>query len=140
MRAIRFPMGRAVVLGVAACLTALAAGCGNSGQKLHKVSGKVTFEGEPVQEGQVVFKRTTDQKEWSGAIKSGSYELNCEEGDMKVQIVASKTIEGKFDTTSNPGHKEPLRTMYIPKKYNSETTLTAKVDAATTNVPFDLKK
>lgn len=140
MRVLLFPVGRAVILGLVASFAALATGCGGGGAKTVKVSGKVTFNGEPVREGQVVFKRATDQKEWSGAIKDGAYELSCEEGNMKVEIVASRTIEGKFDTTSNPGHKEPVREMYIPKKYNSESTLTAKVGASSTDIPFDLKK
>jgi len=141
VRDVRFPVVRAVVLGVAAFVAAVATGCGgDTGPKTYKVSGKVTFESEPVQDGQVVFKRATDQKEWSGMIKDGMYEITCEEGDMKVEITASKVIEGKFDTTSNPGFKEPLRVMFIPKKYNSNTTLTAKVDASSTSFPFDLKK
>jgi len=129
------------MLGIVGYVAAGVTGCGgNTGPKMQKVSGKVTFAGEPVQDGQVVFKRATDQKEWSGMIKDGAYEVSCEAGDMKVEITASKVIEGKFDTTSNPGFKEPLRMMYIPKKYNTDTTLTAKVDAGSTTFPFDLKK
>ena len=140
MLTIRFMIGRAVVLGAFACATAFATGCGESGPKTRAVTGKVTFEGEPIKEGQVVFRRSSDQKEWSGMIKDGTYEVKCEEGDMKVEIIASRDIPGKFDTTSNPGVKEPLRLMFIPKKFNSETTLTAKVDASSTEFPFALEK
>jgi hypothetical protein len=113
-------------------------GCGSKGPGVIKVTGQVTFDGAPLPEGTITFKRAGDQKAFSGEIKNGAYEVPCEEGDMVVEISASRDVPGKFDT-SNPGEKAPLREQYIPAKYSTASSLSAKVDSGHKSFPFDLK-
>lgn len=119
---------------------AVVAGCSSSaGPKLYPVSGKVTFEGEPVKEGRITFKvGGTAGKGYSAEIKDGAYSAQIEPGKAVVEVTASRLIPGKFDTSN--GTKEPVGEMYIPAKYNSATKLSAEIKPQSNDVPFDLKK
>jgi hypothetical protein len=56
---------------------------------------------------------------------------------VKVEITASRLVPGKFDNSN--GTPEPMGEMYIPKKYNSQTTLEAEVKSSGDNaLPFEL--
>lgn len=130
---------RAALAAVAIGLAAVAGGCGQGGN-LSKVTGKVSYDGQPVPEGRILF-RSTDGRAYSGPITNGEYEVMCEPGKMRVEIIASRVIPGKFVKGEN-GEKEPIPAaeMYIPAKYNSASTLTAEVKSSSTEVPFDLAK
>ncbi|MFH1920174.1 MAG: hypothetical protein ABIP48_09855 [Planctomycetota bacterium] len=105
-------------------------GCGPSGMDLHPVSGKVTFDGEPIAEGRIQFRALEgDQRAFSGQINNGQYELDTLPGKMTVEVTASRLIPGEFDE-SNPDEKVPVGEMYIPARYNSETELTAEIPAS----------
>lgn len=132
---------RAVLVLVAAGLTG-ALGCGPGGDKLYKVSGKVSYDGQPIKEGRILFRNTgADGKAYSAPITDGAYELMCEPGKMRVEVIASRVIPGKFKKGEN-GEPEPIPVaeMYIPAKYNSNSTLTAEVKTAVNEIPFDLTK
>ncbi len=104
-------------------------GCSPPGMTLDKVSGNITFDGQPVEEGRILFRAVEgDQRAFSGAIQNGRYELESLPGKMTVEITASRIIPGKFDE-SNPDEKVPMGEMYIPERYNSKTELTAEVPA-----------
>jgi hypothetical protein len=98
-----------------------------------EVTGNVTFDGTPVSEGDITF-RAADGTEGScaGRIVDGSYTFECTPGDKLVEVYAMRDVPGKFDE-SNPGEKVPLREMYIPDNYNSDTTLKATVSESGDN-------
>ena len=67
----------ALAAGVAWAGTSI--GCGGSG--LSTVEGKVTFEGEPVEEGSIVFEpKDGVGRAVGGIIKDGKYRLEGESG------------------------------------------------------------
>ncbi|HUT91177.1 MAG TPA: hypothetical protein VMY37_16870 [Thermoguttaceae bacterium] len=104
-------------------------GCGPSGLDVLPVSGKVTFDGEPIPEGRIQFRAVDgDKRAFSGQITNGQYELETMPGKMTVEVTASRIIPGQFDE-SNPDEKVPVGEMYIPARYNSQTELTAEVPA-----------
>ena len=121
----------------------LSAGCGGStdAPDLFPVTGKVTFDGEPVEEGRIQFRQKEgSHRAFSGQIVKGEYRLEAEPGPMDVQIYASRPVPGKFDTSNPDEDPQPVGEMYIPEKYNSRSELTAEVSAsAENNIPFDLK-
>ena len=132
-------MARFVLALLAIGLLVVVPGCGsNGGPATYKATGRVTLDGSPLPEGAITFKRGSDQKAFSGDIKDGAYTVPCEEGDMVVEITAMRDVPGKFDT-ANPGVKAPLQEQYVPAKYNTATTLGAKVDSGHTSFPFELK-
>ncbi len=137
---IRPRLGRGVrrVAAVAALLAA--AGCGkNDGPDLYTVSGVVTYDGSPVPDGRIVFRKVDEgNRAYSAAISNGEYKLDCEAGKVAVEVTASKLVPGKVDRSN--GTPEPVGVMYIPKRYNAASTLTADVAPSKDNqIPFTLK-
>ncbi|WP_437192811.1 hypothetical protein [Planctomicrobium sp. SH527] len=108
------------------CLALVGCGGGATGPDEHVVSGNVTFNGEPIENGRILLRQTEgSQQAFSGEIKNGSYSLKTAPGKMHVEITASRIIPGKFDNSN--GTPEPVGEMYIPAKYNSKSDLTADV-------------
>ena len=114
-----------------ACSMLLLAGCpGPAAPENQTVTGTVTFDGEPVAEGEIVFRDTDGQtRSCGGQIVDGTYSFEASPGSKKVEITALRVVPGKMDT-SNPGQEVPLKEPYIPAKYNTESTLTAEVSGA----------
>ncbi|MBI1347214.1 hypothetical protein GC163_13100 [bacterium] len=121
-------------------VTAGVLGCGSAptGPKMVPVSGTVSFDGAPVPEGRIQFRKTDgDGRAFATDIKEGSYSLDAEPGRMEIVITASRLIPGKFDNSN--GTPEPVGEMYIPPQYNDATSLVAEVKDGGDNVfPFDL--
>jgi hypothetical protein len=109
-----------LVLMSLACL-----GCYDRGPPKYKVTGSVTWEGEPIADGYIVFQPLdTDFTDDAGPIKEGTFEFEATPGEKRVQIHASRPDpSGKVD----PAMGMVARQGYIPSRYNSETTLTATV-------------
>jgi hypothetical protein len=125
------------------CLSTL--GCGGGapdGPELFPVTGTVTFDGEPISEGRILFRADGGTgKGYGGDIKDGTYTLETVSGSMKVEITASRIVPGKFGEAASPDEDPPpLSEMYIPEIYNTKSTLTAEVKEDGENtIPFDLK-
>jgi hypothetical protein len=115
-------------------------GCGSRDPATAEISGVVTIDGAPVLDGDILF-RAADGASGShaGKIIDGKFSLESSPGAKLVEIRASREVPGKIDE-SNPGEPVPLREQFIPTQYNSQTTLTANVQAADDNtLNFDLK-
>jgi hypothetical protein len=129
-------------LSLSCCLMFIGTGCGggSGGPKLYKVTGSVSYNGEPIKEGRIVFRKSGSPsgQSYSAPIADGNYSLESEAGAMVVEITGSRIIPGKFDKSN--GTPEPLGEMYIPAKYNSATKLTATVESKTNTIPFQLDK
>lgn len=115
-------------------------GGGGGGPKLYKTSGQVTFDGAPVETGRILFRMTSgDQKAYAAEITNGEYTIETLPGEASVEITASRIIPGKFDTSNPDDEPQPIGEMYIPAKYNSQTTLKATVAENNNNsTPFAL--
>ena len=123
----------------AAALSGLFVGCGGpDGPVQVPVTGEVTLDGKPLEEGRILMRKVEgDGEAFSGEIRGGAYSLQAEPGKMSVEITASRIIPGKFDKAN--GTPEPVGEMYIPKKYNANTTLSAEVTPDGENqIPFVL--
>ena len=115
-------------------------GCKPAGPETVTVQGNVTFEGTPVVEGDIVF-IPPDPTALSTAarISGGVYTMEATPGEKKVEIRATRVVPGKANT-DNPGSTEPAMEMFIPKKYNTETTLTQSVPPEGGKIDFALTK
>ncbi|MFN3152689.1 hypothetical protein [Bremerella sp.] len=95
---------------------------------MHVVQGTVTFDGQPIEAGRILFRQTEGD---------GSYKLEVKEGPSEIAITASRLIPGKFDNSN--GTPEQMGEMYIPAKYNQKTELNALVTSGGQNqFVFDL--
>jgi len=110
-------------------------GCiGDSGQQAI-VSGKVTYQGEPVSQGSIRFVPLGGTKgPSSGAvIQDGVYEAKARGGvplgEHRVEIKATRpTGEEKPEATKHLDiFPDPVE-QYLPEKYNTKSEITLKVE------------
>lgn len=123
---------------IAICISTalLLAGCG--GPVTYDVSGTVTFDGVPVEKGEISFVPTEKgQSSDGGQIEQGRFRLSVKPGSKIVQIRASRPL---------PPEKQDNPTMgllyedYIPAEFNSDSTLKEEIGpGGKTNFTFDLK-
>lgn len=128
-------------LVIAVGLLPLLSGCsGKDGTETYAVSGTVTFNGQPIKTGDIVFEpESSEVPPDAGQIVDGKYKCKAKAGRMKVRISATREIPGKT-TKGAMGEDLVVKEEYIPAKYNTATELTAEIDAADENtVNFELK-
>src|SRR5690349_13504580 len=98
---------------------ALVAGCGG-GEQFGEVSGTVSYDGKPVEDGAITF--VPDKGPTAGGgIKDGKYSAKVPVGPAKVSISAGKVVGQKklYNTPDSPS--QPVTAEYLPAKYNEKT-------------------
>ncbi len=149
--------GLAILVATAVVIVA---GCGDDTglPKRYPVTGTVTYKGEPLESGTIVFEPADIAKGHfaNGTIEKGSYRLTTSgeggdgaiPGDYKV-IIISKVVDmtavqanqqggsGRQDDILKAERKAQSK---IPKKYEQSSTsgLTAKVEAKSNTFDFNL--
>lgn len=102
---------------------ALAAGCSRS--EFVEVTGSVTWQGEPVQIGEIIFSPLNKSVAPAGGrIRDGAYKLVARPGKVRVQIQAVRKT-GKRD----PREGFEITELYIPRRFNDDSELEAEVTA-----------
>jgi hypothetical protein len=126
-------------------------GCGGGDELLSKrcsVTGTVTFDGQPVENGQIIFTPKGKEGSVAGAlIEDGEYFIPRDKGPVagrhSVSITASRKTgeQKKAIMPAPPGEMIDVMEAYIPKKYNDQTTLSVELKAGeNSEVDFDLTK
>ncbi|WP_207310127.1 hypothetical protein [Rubinisphaera italica] len=113
-------------------------GCGASdGPDLISTDGEVKWQNEPLKEGRITFRMLeAGGNVFSAPIEEGYFKIESLPGKMKVEIIASRLIPGKFDESN--GTPEPVGEMYIPAQYNSRSELTYVVERGADSPVFEL--
>ncbi|WP_146119377.1 hypothetical protein [Blastopirellula marina] len=122
-------------LSLLAALAIVSVGCGPTGPQRYPVSGTVTFDGTPVEEGEVIFYSTEPGGHPdAGHIADGKFAFDSLPGLKRVEITATR--EGsplKMKTGIEPGEMVPKVEQYLPARFNRETELEATVDPSGSN-------
>ncbi len=108
-----------------AAVLGFAAGCGPAGPQPVAVSGTVTFNGEPVAQGDILFVDPLGAvPAGGGRIANGRYEFPVIPGAKRVEIRGSRPIPG----TSNPmrGGGPDVEEL-IPAEFYRDSKLRAEV-------------
>lgn len=115
----------------------VAMGCSERGPRTYPVRGTVTYDGQPIADGDILFvPEDASLGPEGGKILAGNFQLVSKAGKCKVQI---SVLDIGPDTEWVMG--SPIAANYIPRIYNEETTLTAEVVAGGANeFSFDLQK
>lgn len=121
-------------------------GCGRSALDKVVVSGAVTYRGEPVGNGEIMFYPTgSTQGPMSGAsIKDGRYVAQGKGGvpvgTHRVVVRAFRAGGGQSAAAANAGIEGGVREQYLPKQFNEQSTLEATIDGNESEVikDFDL--
>jgi len=120
-------------------------GCAAKGGDRVAAAGSVTCDGQPLQQGQVVFEPRGAGRMAIGQIVDGRCTIAAEKGlsagNYVVRITASRPTGGMASTGSTPG--DELREAYeqfLPARYNEASELLLEVDATSAiEKDFDLR-
>ncbi|MEW4564846.1 hypothetical protein AB1K70_20060 [Bremerella sp. JC770] len=122
------------VSALAMMLCMLIGGCSAGPGDMVGVAGQITFDGKPVEKGEIRFTVPGHATEAS-RIEMGKYEANVPKGKSDVEIFAYREVKSSEMAITG---SEPINVNYIPAKYNKETTLTADLQAANKSLDFTL--
>lgn len=117
-------------------------GCSNEDSNRASVSGTVTFNGEPLADGSIVFLPAGGNGGPSAGdtIQEGKYSIGVKKGPMvgtnRVEIVAVRET-GKMVTYGN-GPEMAERISFIPAKYNEESELIEDLKPGRNEINFKL--
>lgn len=113
-------------------LTAIAiiGGCGKTSDRAN-VSGKVTFDGQPVATGQIVFEPQGAGRMGIAQIVDGEYKMPAEQGptagDYVVKITANRPTGAKAAGARGSAEQVDVYEQFIPAKYNDRSQLKAQI-------------
>jgi len=103
------------------------AGC-DSGSKLYHVVGDVTWQGDPVTDGNINFlPENGNVHPVTAKIVNGKFDARVPAGKMKVEIFADK------DLGYSEAMHQNVKTRLIPEEYNSLSKLTFDVQTNDSN-------
>ena len=116
------------------CCLVLCCGCGSEGKR-RALSGSVTFQGKPLEHGNITF-LTASGPAGGALIRAGRYDVPASQGlePGSYRVMISAPVPGgvrspeEIAAGASPRAKEQL-----PAKYNTATTLTVDVKASGTN-------
>lgn len=126
------------------CIAGILTGCGGASDApvTYPVSGKVTLDGEPLAEGNIIFRDAADKvASAAGKIENGEFSFEAVAGKKAVVITATREVPGKTVVGGAPDEPPvPAIEQYLPPTYNEKTTLEADVSASGANeFTFELK-
>jgi hypothetical protein len=117
-------------------------GCGRpEGPKTSVVTGEVTLDGAPLDEGAINFLPVDGNGVPSGAkISSGTYRADVPLGEKRVEIRAPKIVGQKDAYVGDPNSpKINIVEERIPLRYNAQSELRTKVSEKTPATNFPLQ-
>ncbi len=108
-----------------------------------EVRGMVRFEGQPVENGSILFVSTdaNSATEWGGPIKDGQYSAKVPHGTMKVKLSWLKPTGTKrkaYEGANSPEISDMEEA--LPAKYNAQTELKLEVTRGTNKKDWELTK
>jgi hypothetical protein len=123
-------------------LLALAAivGCNSADAGRAAISGKVTFDGQPLQSGEIVFEPQGAGRLGIAQIVDGAYQMPPQQGPTPgkylVRITANRPSGKAVQPAADPSGRSSgvAYEQYIPAKYNEKSTTTVDVTAEPTAV------
>ena len=128
------------------CLAGLCGlGCGGDPNAQQPVSGTVTFQGQPLDQGHILFvPATTGPSEAGAVIENGNYDIpqahGLVPGQYKVRIFSYDQTGPKVDVNAIPGEPPNMQARErIPLEYNAETKLTAEIKAGRNRFEFKVE-
>jgi hypothetical protein len=124
----RFDVYPACFLILMACF----AGCGKSGPEVAPVAGRITLDGKPLENADILFQPDGSKPPSSGRTDAnGRYELAYKRGVMGG-MVGSNTVRITISESVVPNPPN------IPARYNTESELTKEVKSGQNEFNFDL--
>ena len=119
-------------------------GCGGGDDGLHQISGQVSVEGTPIDQGSITFLSADGgTPSAGGVIREGAYQANVPPGEKIVLVLGSKVVGQTPIMTGVPdsGMRDALETV-THRIYNAKhlTPLRAEVSGDNASLNFELTK
>jgi hypothetical protein len=110
-------------------------GCSDGGPSRLEISGMVTLDGEPLDQGSIDFRDTAGELPTSGAmISAGVYHIPHEKGLLPGRYqVSIDSADPDGQTASPTEYSMSIPVSRIPLKYNGKSELTAEVSETSAN-------
>lgn len=114
--------------------------CGCGGDSQPTVSGKVTLDGKPLENGAISFVPADGATATAGGIiTNGEYTVEVPAGAKKVEITAAKVVGQRPAYEGNPNSPMiDITESIIPERYNTKSELTREVKAGENTLDFEL--
>ncbi|NLX99475.1 MAG: hypothetical protein GXY83_25345 [Rhodopirellula sp.] len=124
MKAVLMRMWAVLVVGAMAA----SVGCGGGGVERVDVFGAVTYQGEPVKDGSIMFVPQAEGATAGTNITDGKYAAEGDGGvpPGKYFVKISSTVEDKENWVEDAMPIPPSKEL-LPEKYNATTELTLEV-------------
>lgn len=146
MLSIEMPTPERLVCLLAALLTLAAAGCGPAGPERAEVSGIVTYNGQPVEQGAISFFPAPGVigPEAGGEIKDGKYFIPRKNGPVvgqnRVELRSfQKTNKKMQDPNAKPGTLMDGIENIFPDEYGRQSTLVREVKRGKNVIEFQIE-
>jgi hypothetical protein len=129
-------------LACALVMAELALGCGDGGRAA--VSGRVTLDGEPLQEGSITFVPADGNPgpTAGGAIRDGKYRLDSRNGPAvgknRVEIRSVVRTGRRIPDPRMPRLTIDETRSVVPKRYNAESDLVRDIASGSNTFDFEL--
>lgn len=128
------------------CLGIVFAGCGQkeyTGVQRFPLSGRVTYDGQPIDVGSISFlPQSASQRVSGGSIENGTYSVpearGANAGTHRIEIRWQK-LTGKKVHDPRAGELVDERAEGLPPKFHTDSELTAEVPSPSNTYDFDLK-
>ena len=121
-------------------------GCGNKGPRRAAVTGQVTLDGRPIDEGVIQFLPVegTVGPETGGVIENGRYDIPQDRGVVvgkcRVELRASKKTGRKIqDPTGRPGTLTDEYKEVFPPSSNTNSTLVREIKDDLNTLDFNIR-
>lgn len=124
------------VMLVLVCLAST--GCGSSGPA--KITGAVSLDGEPIEDGRITFEPRDGQGPTAEAvITKGSYAAEVSAGKKVIRVVGMRVVGERPAYAGDPNSpKIKITQNFVPPKFNEQSELVRDV-ATSTKMDFELK-
>lgn len=131
-------------LGTIACaslvLAASTAGCGSDGPERGIVTGKVTLDGEPLPDADIVFQPEDGSPSLGVTDERGRYDLMYTR-DKRGAMLGEHVVQITTPTSATDAQGNSVRVpQKVPPEYNARSQLTREVKPGRNKFDFNLKK
>jgi hypothetical protein len=137
---------RALAIGksvIVALIVVGAVGCGGGPERL-SVAGHVTLDGQPLPDGDIIFRPTaaTEGPTVAGSIENGAYDIpeggGPVPGSYAVTINAERKTGRKIKADILGNATTDQYEQYLPARYNDKTELSAEIAESRDDLDFEL--
>ena len=141
----RLPIRHGLFLTTVVSLLIASVGCGESGPQRFAVSGQVTFDGAPIESGEILLRpdQATKAPTIAAAVENGAYSIPAERGPLAgtyvIVITAERKTGKKVQAEMIGSETTDQYEQYVPRKYNDESTLSTTIGSSRDDLNFELR-